>query len=63
MEQQIDRPFIKYGLAEVQYDIKANSKLTDTAATKTVIDITQAIIEAHKDDCALNIKIEWTLNE
>lgn len=61
MEKQIDRPFVPYGLAEVQYDIRVSATgLKNTPAN--IIELAQKIIEAHKDNCALTVKVEWTLN-
>ena len=61
METQIDRPFVSYGLTEIEYLLEANSKQADTCATKNIIDIVSKIHETHKETCALNIKVNWKL--
>lgn len=61
MEQQIDRPLVRYGLTEVQYDIKVTATgLRNTPAN--VIELVQKIVTAHENNCALTVKVDWTLN-
>ena len=61
MEPQIDRPLIRYGLAEVEYDIKLSSTLADENKSETIIDIVKKIVAAHNKDCALKLKITWVI--
>lgn len=62
MEQQIDRPFITYESAEVQYEIEAHSKADDRNAARNIIDIVQNILDTRDKSCALDIKVTWTLD-
>ena len=61
MENQIDRPVVRYGLAEIEYDIEVTSELASKNTSESIIDIVTKIVAAHNDNCALNLKVSWTL--